>query len=180
MRNNILKWHCCLTHKTLKCIYDDLTGRLGGSAWVCIWERGGIRPLTQSNKCYCIYSLADGLMFLSQRFCSFYFLFVWRWRMRRVRVPPAIVSTRRELSRAGRRNKKKAVQENGGKQPASAHTVIFFFKFSGRRRSEQVGELTDGQSASLRQRTGWDQAFTYSNKWYVNSLLSNCPDSVNP
>ena len=177
MRNNILKWHCCLTHKTLKCIYDDLTGRLGGSAWVCIWERGGIRPLTQSNKCYCIYSLADGLMFLSQRFCSFYFLFVWRRRMRRVDVPPPplpIVSRRRKRPRTGRRNKKKV---------ACISTYcyfFFFFRISGGRRSEQVGELTDGQSASLRQRTGWDQAFTYSNKWYVNSLLSNCPDSVNP
>lgn len=125
MRNNILKWHCCLTHKTLKCIYDDLTGRLGGSAWVCIWERGGIRPLTQSNKCYCIYSLADGLMFLSQRLCSFYFLFVWRWRMRRVRVPPWIVSTRRELSRAGRRNKKKTFGRTEG-SGLHQHILLFF------------------------------------------------------
>lgn len=65
-------WHCCLTHKTLKCIYDDLTGRLGGSAWVCIWERGRIWPLTQSNKCCCIYSLADSLMFFSQRGSIFF------------------------------------------------------------------------------------------------------------
>lgn len=75
MRNNHQKWQCCLTHKTLKCIYDDLTGRLGGRAWVCIWERGGIWPLTQSNKCYCIYFLADCLMFFSQRLeASIFFL----------------------------------------------------------------------------------------------------------
>ncbi len=76
MRNNFLKWHYCLTHKTLQCIYDDLTGRLGGSAWVCIWETGGIRPLTQSNECCCIYSLADSLMFFSQRLAASIFFLV--------------------------------------------------------------------------------------------------------
>lgn len=40
------------------------------------------------------------------------------------------------------------------REAACISTYCYFFKTSGRRRSEQVGELTDGQSASLRQRTG--------------------------
>lgn len=79
MRNSLLKWHCCLTHKTLKRVDDDLTGRLGGRIWVCIWEREGIRPLTQSRKCCCIYSLADSLMFFSQRLADSIFFLVEEW-----------------------------------------------------------------------------------------------------
>lgn len=121
MGNNLLKWHCCLTHKTLKCIYDDLTGRLGGSAWVCIWERGGIRPLTQSNKCYCIYSLADSLMFFSQRDSIFFSVEAEEWEGRC--SPPLAVQgeTIWPAVRTGRLQRK----VHRGKWPTSSYTVIF-------------------------------------------------------
>lgn len=133
MRNNLLKWHCCLTHKTLKCIYDDLTGRLGGSTWVCIWERGRIRPLTQSNKCYCIYSLADSLMFFSQRLAASIFFLVdaeeWGGRC----SPPWTVQgeTIKPKVRTGRRLQKK---ELGGRERNSpCPRVLLCFKITLRR-----------------------------------------------
>lgn len=125
MGNNLLKWHCCLTHKTLKCIYDDLTGRLGGSTWVCIWERGGIQPLTQSNKCCCIYSLADSLMFFSQRLAASIFLLVDAEEWGGWCSPPLAVQgeTIRPALRTGRRQEKKKGTEESG---SCHHRLVFF------------------------------------------------------
>ena len=147
MGNNLLEWHCCLTHKTLQCIYDDLTGWLGCSVWVCIWERGGIRPLTQSNKCYCIYSLADSLMFFSQRLEASIFFLVEAEEWGGRRSPPLAVTRRSCKSRQRKR------PFRGSEGSGLIHHILSFFFFLNVFKKQAGGWTdmeTDGQTASVR------------------------------